>query len=40
MTIIPESTLVDQRTMQLLIEHNDTVQRYRAFFALYDWRVG
>jgi hypothetical protein len=39
MTIIPESQLFDQRTMRLLIEHNDTVQRYRALFALLDWRV-
>ncbi len=39
MTIIPESQLFDQRTMRLLIEHNDTVQRYRALFALLDWRI-
>ncbi len=39
MTIIPESQIFDQRTMHLLIEHNDTVQRYRALFALLDWRV-
>ncbi len=39
MTIIPESQLFDQRTMRLLIEHSDTVQRYRALFALLDWRV-
>ena len=39
MTILPESQLFDQRTMRLLIEHNDTVQRYRALFALLDWRI-
>ena len=39
MTIIPESQLFDQRTMHVLIEHDATVQRYRALFALLDWRV-
>ena len=28
MTIIPESQIFDQRTMRLLIEHNDTVQQF------------
>ena len=37
--MIPESQTFDQRTMRLLIEHNDTVQRYRALFALLEWRV-
>src|ERR1700694_3698983 len=37
--IIPESTTFDQRTMTLLMEHDPLVQGYRAFFALFDWRV-
>jgi len=39
MTIIRESQTFDQRTICLLIEHNDTVQRYHALFALLDWCV-
>ena len=37
--IIPNSTTFDQRTMTLLMEHDPVVQRYRAFFALFDWSV-
>jgi hypothetical protein len=37
--IIPESSTFDQRTMCQLIEHDPVVQRYRAFFALFDWSV-
>jgi hypothetical protein len=37
--IIPNSTTFDQRTMTLLLEHDPVVQRYRAFFALFDWSV-
>jgi hypothetical protein len=35
--IIPDSTTFDQRTMTLLMEHDPVVQRYRGFFALFDW---
>ncbi len=35
--IIPDSTTFDQRTMTRLLEHDPVVQRYRAFFALFDW---
>jgi hypothetical protein len=35
--IIPDSTTFDQRTLTLLLEHDPVVQRYRAFFALFDW---
>jgi len=35
--IIPDSTTFDQRTMRKLMEHDPVVQRYRAFFALFDW---
>ena len=38
MTIIPESSTFDQRTMKRLLEHDPVVQRYRAFFALFDWQ--
>ena len=37
--IIPDSTTFDQRTLTLLLEHDPLVQRYRAFFALFDWSV-
>ena len=39
MPIIPESQIFDQRTLCLLLEHDPVVQRYRTFFALFDWRV-
>jgi hypothetical protein len=39
MRIIPYSTTFDQSTMHKLIEHDAVVQRYRAFFALFDWSV-
>ena len=37
--IIPDSTTFDQRTLSLLLDHDPLVQRYRAFFALFDWSV-
>ena len=37
--IIPASTTFDQRTMTFLLEHDPVVQRYRAFFALFDWSM-
>lgn len=37
--IIPDSTTFDQRTLTLLLEHDPLVQRYRAYFALFDWSV-
>ena len=37
--IIPDSTTFDQRTMTLLMQHDPVMQRYRAFFALFDWSV-
>jgi hypothetical protein len=37
--IIPDSTTFDQRTMTLLMEHDPVVQRYQAFFALFDWAL-
>ena len=37
MPIIPESQTFDQRTMRLLMEHDPVVQRYRTFFALFEW---
>src|ERR1700730_5218807 len=35
--MIPASALFDQSTLNLLLEHDPVVQRYRAFFALLDW---
>ncbi len=37
--MIPNSRVFDQRTLTLMLEHDPVVQRYRAFFALFDWRV-
>ena len=37
--IVPHSTTFDQRTMTLLLTHDPVVQRYRAFFALFDGSV-
>ena len=39
MSILPPSRLFDQRTMTLLMQHDALVQRYHAFFALFDWSV-
>lgn len=39
MSIIPASQTFDQRTVSLLLAHDPVVQRYRMFFALFDWRV-
>jgi hypothetical protein len=35
--MIPASALFDQSTLSLLLEHDPVVQRYRAFFALFEW---
>jgi len=35
--MVPYSRLFDQSTLSAMIEHNDTVVRYRAFFACFDW---
>ena len=35
--MIPASVLFDQSTLSLLLEHDPVVQRYRTFFALFDW---
>jgi hypothetical protein len=37
--MIPYSRVFDQQTLSRLLEHDPLVQRYRAFFALFDWRV-
>ena len=37
--ILPDSTTFDQSTLRKLLEHDHVVQRYRAFFALFDWSV-
>jgi len=39
MTIIPESQTFDQRTLTLMQEHEPVVQRYRQFFALFEWTL-
>src|SRR3989440_7488275 len=39
MTIIACSPTFDQQTLTLMLEHDPVVQRYRAFFALFEWRV-
>ncbi len=39
MTIIPESQTFDQHTLTLMHEHDPIVQRYRQFFALFEWKV-
>lgn len=39
MPILPPSRVFDQHTMTLLMEHDALVQRFRAFFALFDWSV-
>jgi hypothetical protein len=37
--MIPESQTFDQHTLTLMIKHDRLVQRYRQFFALFDWSV-
>ena len=37
--ILPYSRTFDQLTMSKLIEHDPLVQRFREFFALFDWSV-
>ena len=39
MPILPPSRVFDQHTMTLLMEHDALVQRFRAFFALFDWSI-
>lgn len=37
--MIPNSRVFDQRTLILMQEHDPVVQRYRSFFALFEWSV-
>ncbi len=37
--MIAYSPVFDQQTLALMQEHDPLVQRYRAFFALFEWRV-
>ena len=37
--MIPYSRAFDQQTMIHMLEHDPIVQRYRTFFALFDWSV-
>jgi hypothetical protein len=37
--MIPASALFDQSMLTKLIEHDALVQRYRAFFSLFEWNV-
>lgn len=37
--MIPASGLFDQSTLTLLREYDPVVQRYQAFFALFDWSL-
>ncbi|MBV9019887.1 MAG: hypothetical protein JO125_06080 [Chloroflexi bacterium] len=37
--MIPYSRTFDQQTLTHMIEHDPVVQRYRAFFASFDWSV-
>lgn len=37
--MIPTSELFDQSTLTLLREHDPVVQRYRGFFALFNWSL-
>jgi hypothetical protein len=37
--MIPYSQVFDQQTLTRMLEHDPLVQRYRAFFALFDWNV-
>jgi hypothetical protein len=37
--MIPYSRTFDQQTMIHMLEHDPIVQRYRTFFALFDWSV-
>jgi hypothetical protein len=39
MPIIPASQTFDQRTLSLLLALDPLVQRYRTFFALFDWKT-
>src|SRR6266702_4122920 len=37
--MIPYSQVFDQQTMTRMLDHDPVVQRYRRFFALFDWSV-
>ncbi len=37
--MIPYSRVFDQQTLTHMLEHDPVVQRYRTFFALFDWSV-
>lgn len=37
--IVPYSHTYDQKTMTLLLEHNEVAKRFRPFFALFHWEV-
>jgi len=37
--MLPTSALIDQSTLALLLEHDPVVQRYRRFFAHFDWSL-
>jgi hypothetical protein len=37
--MIPTSAIFDQSLLALLLSHDPVVQRYRRFFALFDWSV-
>lgn len=37
--MIPYSQVFDQQTMTRMLDHDPVVQRYRSFFALFDWSV-
>ena len=37
--MIPNARLFDQQTLSRMIEHDPLIQRYRQFFALFDWSV-
>ena len=39
MTILPESQTLDQPTLTLMQAYDPLVQRYRRFFALFEWSV-
>jgi hypothetical protein len=39
MTIIPSSRVFDQQTLTRMLDHDPGVQRFRAFFALFEWSV-
>src|SRR6266705_2480121 len=38
-SMIPNSRVFDQHTLRLMQDHDPVVQRYRAFFALFQWSM-